>query len=553
MKKINSILKNSAPFLEPVPMIEGEKKMVPTVSAEKKEDEFPFEEITISGLTKRYKNGDYTVEEVIQAYLDRIHQYEEKYNAFTFLNEDALKQAREIDRLLKQGNSVGKLAGVPIVIKEAIDVSGFPSTFGWKGFSKEAGGIEIIPKTDAPVVQLLKEEGAIILGKTNMPAFSGSGTRANTSWDGNTYNAVNHVFAPGGSSSGTATAVSGNFSVVGIAEETGGSIQNPAAAQALVGLKPTFGLVPNTGTTPLGGNTRDVLGPHARSVEDAAMILDIIAGYNKQDPKTKGANSYIPEGGYTSYLNAFSLKGKRLGLYGFGWRDQNLSEETQVLYARAVKEIELLGAEVIVDPFADSGFAELSKKTGDIGYDALVSDFQSYLNRMDLDEDQATITELFKQVDEIPWEAGGPLYYFQNRRANFEEGLKDPHKIPDLSTFNNTRKEYLQIIRNVMEQYNLDGFAYPQMSEAIPTLEGERIHEATTVPEINICGMPLITVPAGYYKSGSPFSLAFFGDMWSEVKLLGMAYNYEQATQYRVAPVLENSSRLTDCVSWKGR
>ena len=135
------------------------------------------------------------------------------------------------------------------------------------------------------MVARLKAAGAIILGKTNIPAFSHDGARANTSWDGPTFNAVDRAIAPGASSSGTATAISGSFAVVGLAEETGGSIQNPASAQSLVGVKPTFGLVPNTGVAPLAGSTRDVVGPHARTVKDAALLLDVLAGYTPEDPE----------------------------------------------------------------------------------------------------------------------------------------------------------------------------------------------------------------------------------------------------------------------------
>lgn len=507
----------------------------PVVSAD--DGKFTLEEITVSELQQGYRDGTFTVEEVVKAYLERIEQYEGTYNAFTFMNEDAIEQAKEMDKLLQKGESPGELAGVPIVIKEAVDVTGFPSTFGWEGFSKESGGIEIVPEVDAPIVQELKEAGAIIIGKTNIPAFSTSGTNASSSWAGDTYNAVNPMFAPGGSSSGTATAISGNFAVLGIAEETGGSIQNPAAAQALVGIKPTFGLVPNTGTTPLAATTRDVLGPHARTVEDAATMLTVIAGHHEQDPKTE--ESVVPDEGYKQSLHDASLEGKRLGIYGPGWREEELSPETKKLYERSIKELEDEGAEIVEDPFAGSGFSEFVETSGNIGYDALVNDMQNYLERLDPKGNIPTIAELFEQVDQVPWEEGGPLHHFLDRGVNFEEDLKDPHAKPDLNEFEEVREKYLDMIEQVMEKHNLDGFVYPQMSQETPLLQDEDNNiEATTVPEINISGLPLVTVPAGYYESGSPFALAFFGEEWSEAELLGMAYDYEQATHYREAPTL---------------
>ena len=125
------------------------------------------------------------------------------------------------------------------MVKESVDTLPFPSTLGWESMAPATGGVEFRPDQNAAVVRLLLDAGAVILGKTNIPAFSASDTNANDSWAGPTYNVVNRALVPGGSSAGTASAVAGGFAVWGVAEETGGSIQNPAAAQSLVGIKPT--------------------------------------------------------------------------------------------------------------------------------------------------------------------------------------------------------------------------------------------------------------------------------------------------------------------------
>lgn len=492
-------------------------------------DEFPLMEITVDELIAEYEKGTYTAEEVVQSYLDRIETYEETYNAFTYMNKDALKEAKKIDKMRKKGEKLGPLAGVPIVIKEAVDVKGFPTTFGWAPLSKEADGIKLMPSKDASVVARLKEAGAIILGKTNIPAFSASGTDANTSWAGPTYNAVNPSLAPGGSSSGTATSISGNFAVLGIAEETGGSIQNPAAAQSIVGIKPTFGLVPTMGVTPLSSSTRDVLGPHARTVEDAARMLDVIAGYTEDDPLTEQSVGHVPDKGYASFLDDNSLEGKRIGLYGPGWRTEELSAETKELYARAIKELESQGAEVVTDPFAGTGFAEYVKNAPSQGRESFFYDLENYFENIN---PNLTTEKVFEKAGAIPWEDGGPL----SSRANLP-GKENPDVLPDLTTFNEVRSQYRKMMKEVMEKHDLAGFVYPQMSKAIPKL-GEGSIAATTVSEINVGGWPLITVPAGYYKNGSPFALAFLGQEWSEPELIGMAYDYEQATGHREAPQL---------------
>lgn len=497
---------------------------VPAASAA---DKFRFEEITVQQLQAGYAKGDYTAVEVVQAYLDRIKKYESAYNAFTVMNDKALAEAKEIDRLRAAGKPLGKLAGVPIVIKEAVDMAGFPSTMGWEPLSKDKGGIELIPETDAPVVSRLKEAGAIILGRTNIPAFSSSGTRATTSWDGDTYNAVDRRLVPGASSSGTATSISGNFAVLGIAEETGGSIQNPAAAQALVGIKPTFGLVANAGVVPLGGSTRDVIGPHARTVQDAAIMLDVIAGYSHEDPKTVASIGNMPRSGYTSKLNPLALKGKRIGLYGPGWRNQELTDETQQLYDRAIAELEKQGATVVPDPFAGTEFAEYVKASGSVGIESVIYDMQDYLERLGPNAAIKSVQELMDKTGQTP-----SIFDRYNKKH------PDPNGVADLSAFVKVRTKMLQIFNDVMDEHNLDVLVYPQMFKETPQLDSKDNIGATTVSEINIAGVPLVTVPGGYYKSGSPFAIAFVGKMWSEADLLGMAYDYEQATKFRKAPVL---------------
>ncbi|PLT33065.1 amidase [Bacillus sp. V5-8f] len=496
-------------------------------------EEFRFSEVSVNELLTGYKEGAFTAEEVTQSFLDRIEEFEDNYNAFTFMNPNALEEAKEIDRLRAEGKPLGPLAGIPIVIKEAVDVAGYPSTFGWAPLSKDSGGIELMPEKDATVAARLKEAGAIILGKTNIPAFS-CAYNANNSWDGPTYNAVNRELSPGGSSSGTAMAVSGNFAVLGVAEETAGSIQVPAAAQALVGIKPSFGLIPSNGVTPLAGSTRDVLGPHARTVEDAAIMLNVMAGYSDEDIKTEGAKGNVPDAGYPAFLDGAALKGKRLGLYGAGWRTEELSKETQELYARAIDELEEQGAVVIADPFAGTGFAEyMASKNGFIGMETFFYDLEKYLKNAN---PELSIQEVFEKAGEVPWAEGGPLSLVSDF-VNAEKAAVDPSVLPDLTEFNEVKAELLRIINTVMEKHQLDGFVYPQMPEAFPTREVDNV-KSTTISEINISGLPLITVPAGYYENGSPFALAFFGEMWSEANLIGMAYAYEQATKLRVAPVL---------------
>jgi aspartyl-tRNA(Asn)/glutamyl-tRNA(Gln) amidotransferase subunit A len=400
-----------------------------------------------------------------------------------------------------------------------------------------------MPATDSPVVARMRAAGAVILGKTNVPVLSASGNHANDSWAGPTYNAAGRDFVPGASSAGTATAVAASLAVLGLAEETGGSIQNPAAAQALVGIKPTFGLVPNTGVLPLSGN-RDVVGPIARCVRDAALTLDVLAGYTTEDPKTIAGVGHRPKGGYTSRLQADALAGKRLGLYGPGWRDQPLSEDTASLYSRAKLELEEQGAVLVEDPFFGSGFAALRQLTPPLeqydgrGLESVPFDLQNYLARLGPNAALKSFADFAAATaKEDAFGPAGVLKSLSGLPA-FVACLADPSRPPDLSEFIAAREAYLEIFDAVMAQARLDALVFPQMREALPPLHGEQVIQETTVGEINIAGLPAVTVPAGYYASGAPFGLIFVGPMWSEADLLAYAYVYEGATRHRRAPLL---------------
>lgn len=490
--------------------------------------------------------GEFSVTELTQAFLDRISAFELNYNAFTSFSEEALAVAGELDEEFAVSGLRGPLHGVPVVIKESIDIAGMPSTAGFAGFSEQAGGTDLIPKIDSPVVARLKDAGAVILGKTNIPQFSLDPTRttgAFSSWDGNTFNAYDRDLAPGGSSAGTATAVSASFAVLGLGEESAGSIQNPAGAQNLVGIKPTFGLVPNAGVAPLSGSTRDVVGPLAKNVYDAAITLDVIAGTSPEDPKTNSSNEHIPDGGYTSLLSETAIEGKRIGVYGPGWRTQPLSPETQSLYDEALDVLVDQGATLVDDPFAESGFHRLANIGGagiDMrGFESVVFDFEQYLDRIFAPDSHSTALESLKEHTGVDL-FGGPLSLLANLAGVPSSSLQNPDLQPDLSGFQEVQDGYLEAFRHVLEANDLDALVFPQMLTETPQLSGSGSISASTVSEIDIMGTPGVTVPAGYFASGAPFSLMFTGELYSEATLLAYAYDYEQATLHRIAPELLN-------------
>ena len=256
-------------------------------------------ELTVEQAQAAFANGTITSEALAQAFLDRIALYNATYNAIIFLNPDALETARAIDRRRAAGEALGPLAGIPVVIKDPMDMVGFPTTAGWSLLHSKSGGVDLMPATDSPVVARMRAADTVILGKTNVPVLSASGSHANDSWAGPTLNAAAPRVPAGRQQrryGDRRLPPASPFSASPRRPAVRSRI--PASAQGLVGIKPTFALVPNAGVMPLSAN-RDVVGPIARCVRDAALTLDVLAGYTAEDPKTIAGVGHRPKGGYT--------------------------------------------------------------------------------------------------------------------------------------------------------------------------------------------------------------------------------------------------------------
>ena len=497
-------------------------------------------ELTVVELQEGYRASAYTVVEVVQAFLDRIASYEDHYNAFISMNPDALEIAAALDEELRATGPRGPLHGVPVVIKDNLDYAGLVTTAGFNGFSAATEGIDMVPGDDAVAVERLRAAGAVVLGKTNMPDFAGHGTRTRSTVAGETLNPYATDRVPGGSSGGTATAVNASFAVLGLGTETGGSIQNPAAAQALVGVKPTFGLVPLEGVVPIDATYRDVVGPLARTVRDAAITLDVIAGPSPEDFASYAGAEHIPEFGYEAALSVSALSGKRFGLVGLGWRTSflPLAPETEALYRDAVRILEQEGAEVVEDPFAGRGWVELydeRPRVPSVGSHDLAVYFQG------LGPDAA-----FHSAEE--WEA---LTGRQFRGRSSSRPPVAPTATEEADAFQAWRREMRALFRAVLEENDLDGLFFPQAGEPIrplvedPERPDYRPNNHAELPSniINDIGLPTVAVPFAYYDDGTPFVVAFIGDLWADADLLAYAYDLEQATLGRIPPVLLEGPR----------
>jgi len=501
-------------------------------------------ELTTEAIQEAYAAGEYTSVDLTKAFLERIDRYEDYYNAFISMNPEALDIAARLDEEYRSSGPRGPLHGVPVVIKDNMDYSGLVTTAGFWGFSTAMGGIDMIPSDDAAAVERLRDAGAIILGKTNLPDFAGHGTRTNSSVAGVTLNPYNVTKAPGGSSGGTATAVNASFAVLGLGTETGGSIQNPSSAQALVGVKPTYGLVPLEGVYPINGSYVDVVGPMAKNVYDAAVTLDIIAGPTTDDFATFAAVDHIPENGYASALAEAAIEGKRFGLVGSGWRERwlPLDPKTETVYREAISTLTDLGAVVIEDPFAGSAFIELYGERPGVPSQGAY-DRQIYLQGLGSDA-------AFHSIEE--WEElSGELFGRGGRgRGGQGERRRVPPARPGATeegdVFQSWRMEIRELFRSIMAEHELDALFFPQAGAPNRDLieDPERPdYNPNNWPElpsniINDFGVPVVTVPYAYYEDSTPFVLAFIGDMWTEADLLGYAYIFEQAVMSRRAPEL---------------
>lgn len=481
--------------------------------------------------------GEFTSVDLVQGFFNQINTFDSFYKAFISLNPNALETAAALDLEYATSGPRGPLHGVPVAIKDNMDWAGFVTTNGYAGFSSATGGVDLVPGTSASVVRRLEEAGAIILGKTNLPDFALDGVRSNSSVLGQTLNPSNLDLAPGGSSGGTATAVNASMAVLGLGTETGRSIHNPSSFQGLVGIRPTQGLVPIDGIYPLNGTFRDVAGPMARTVYDAAVTLDVLAGPDSRDRLSYA--SLIPPGGYTTKLSPDALNGARIGYFdnAFNGFDRVLDAPTQALYDTAMGVIEGLGATIVTDKYlTDSDWRTWIRSANaavDPGLQPSVQspwryDEHQYLQALGPDAAFNSIEEFNALV--------GPEFA---RPLPTENDLIDPFVRPANQDWIAWRAQIRGLFHGILDEYELDALVFPVSADPPPPLNAPPANNTPLVQGvINLLGVPGVIVNAGYYEDGTPFGVIVIGRLWDEANLLGFAYAYEQATLLRTPPIL---------------
>src|SRR5687768_3714480 len=309
---------------------------------------FNVVEATIDDIHDAYKSGDLTCRQLVQMYLDRIEAFDKKgpnINAIITVNPDAVKEAERLDATYKSSGPVGPLHGIPVIVKDQADVKGMPTTLGSVLFK------DYFPDRDSFVADKLKKAGAVILAKATLGELGGGDTHG--SLFGSTRNPYDTERTVGGSSGGSAAAVSANYSTLGVGQEGLASIRRPSTWNCITGMRPTAGLVSRGGVYGCWPEINGSLGPMARTVGDLAALLDIMVGYDPEDPITARGIGHIPET-YKSFLDKNGLKGARVGILrqsiGLGSEPDSADfKKIDEVFDKAVADLKASGAEII-DP-----------------------------------------------------------------------------------------------------------------------------------------------------------------------------------------------------------
>lgn len=489
---------------------------------------FPLEEATIEQLQQGYQNGEFSIQEIVQQYLDRIEAIDKNgpsINAVMQINPDALSIAKQLDEELQTGKSRGSMHGIPVLLKDNIDTH--DRMFTTAG-SRALEGSK--PLQDSWVAKSLRDAGAIILGKANLSEWANfRGKKSSSGWSGLGGQVKNPYVLdrnPCGSSSGSGVAVSANLCMIAIGTETNGSIVCPSTANGIVGIKPTVGLISRSGIIPISF-TQDTPGPMARTVRDAAICLGVMVGIDASDSKTllNEGKTYTD---YTQFLNQNGLAGKRIGLY-----TQPLGKvaEVDAIIEKQVAYLKSQGATIIeIDKIGSS-------EVGQLSFNVMLFEYKDGLNKYfaSLGENAPikNLDELiaFNKSDPVELQHYGQEYLIM---ANEKEALdSDAYKETLRNMLAGSQKNGLD---KVLQEHQLDAIIAPTGGPAWKTdwANGDTFHIGSSSPAAR-AGYPNITVPMGFVGA-LPVGLSFFGAAWSEPQLIEMAYAFEQGTMVRRAP-----------------
>lgn len=472
-----------------------------------------LEEATIADMQEKMDEGSLTSKELVLLYLYRISLLDRKgpeLKSVLEINPDAIHIASAMDAERELKGPRGPLHGIPVLLKDNIDTGDNMHTSAGSKALADSYALK-----DSEVASRLREAGAVILGKTNMTEwanFMAIGMKSGySSRGGQTLNPYGpERFDVGGSSSGSGAAIAANFAAVAVGTETSGSILDPSAQNALVGIKPTVGLISRRGIIPIA-HTQDTAGPIARSVTDAAILLTVLSGEDPEDPATLA--SRLLGFDFTVFLEK-GLAGKRLGYAREHYAEQ-AGEKRMAAVEKAIDKLKELGAEIVEISIPSA------KRQWD--WEVLTFEFKTGLNAYLKGLGPAAKVRSLSDVIQFNKENEAEmLKYGQEVLIGSEAtsgGLYEEAYIHSLEFNEYHAKE--NGIDFVLAEHNLDAIVFPHT-------EGADISARA--------GYPSVVVPAGYTEEGEPVGITFAGTAWSEPDLIQLAYAFEQETFYRKAP-----------------
>jgi len=492
---------------------------------------FPYAEATIAGLQEQMKSGQLTSSSLTAAYLARIAEIDRagpRLNAIIELNPDATAIARQLDAERSAGHVRGPLHGIPVLLKDNIATADKMET--------TAGSLALVgakPPQDAVIVAQLRAAGAVILGKTNLSEWANfRGEKSISGWSargGQTHNPYALDRNTSGSSSGSAAAVAANLCVVAVGSETDGSIVSPASVCGLVGIKPTVGLLSRTGIIPISAS-QDTAGPMARTVRDAALLLEAMAAVDPRDAVTQSRPAGLATA-YAAQLQPGALKGARLGVIRgpFG-----LDARLKPLLDAAIARMQAAGAEI-----TDLGEFPDFNKANDPEMEVLLYEYKDGLNAYFATLGPASpIKSLADVIAFNTAHAGKELPYFGQElmvKAQAKGPLTEPAYLDARATcLKVTRTDGIDAL---LAKHKLDALVSLTNGTAwlIDPVNGDAYTGGSSSPAA-VAGYPSVTVPAGDYH-GLPVGLSFYGAAWTEARLLSLAADFEAATKARREPL----------------
>lgn len=496
---------------------------------------FDVEEATVADIHAAYRDGRATVRGVVEAHLARIAAYDKQgplINALVTVNPQALDEAGRLDALLADGKMSGALFGIPVILKDNLDAVGMPMSSGFQGWKN------YYPPSDAPLVARIKAAGGIVIAKASLSEFARGGSdNINSVVAGFARNPYNTAFATGGSSGGTGAGIAASFGVVGIGTDTGGSVRMPSAHNALAGLRPTVGLVSRTGLVPLN-SVRDTAGPMARTVEDMAILLDVIVGPDADDAATARSAGHIAPS-YHAALDAKALKGARLGVLRQVFMPEVTDPRIIANFERTIAELKAAGA-TIIDPLT---VPEL---------DVIPRPPQTQARFKD------DLTKFIARHPGIPYPSvqeiadSGLLHPLHQTGFEGTARALPVDEDPETIEGANNEQRFREAFMKAMDAARVDALVFPTWAQ-LPAINGDRNTQIGELPQplpargvsrprssLTFVGSmlqwPALSVPSGYLGEGLPVGLQILGRAWDEKKIVRYAYAYEQATHHRRPP-----------------